>query len=68
MEKQTLKVMGMSCGHCKGAVEDALKEIGVTEAAINLEAGTVDVTFDPQKVTLGQMKEAIEEAGYDLDE
>ncbi|KEO82409.1 copper ion binding protein [Tumebacillus flagellatus] len=66
MEQFLLKVEGMSCGHCKAAVESALKEIGVETATVNLEAGTVDVAFDPQRLSIGQVKEAIEEAGYDV--
>jgi copper chaperone len=67
MENITLNVQGMSCGHCKAAVETALKEIvGVENATVNLEAGNVEVSYDPQKATVSTMKEAIEEAGYDV--
>ncbi|WP_407268244.1 copper chaperone CopZ [Radiobacillus sp. PE A8.2] len=66
MEK-TLHVQGMTCGHCKSSVEGALKELnGVSAAEVNLEAGSVDVTFDEAKVTVEVMKEAIEEQGYDV--
>ena len=67
MEK-TLNVQGMSCGHCKISVEDALNKLdGVSAAEVNLEAGKVDVTFDESKVTSDAMKEAIEEQGYDVE-
>ena len=67
MEKKTLDVKGMSCGHCKAAVEGALKELdGVSGAEVDLKAGKVDVTFDEAKVTVAAMKEAIEEQGYDV--
>ncbi|MBL0387589.1 heavy-metal-associated domain-containing protein [Tumebacillus sp. ITR2] len=66
MEQFILKVEGMSCGHCKAAVETALMEAGAQKAVVNLEAGTVDVHFDPQKLTIDGVKEAIEEAGYDV--
>ena len=66
MEK-TLNVQGMSCSHCKMAVEGALKELdGVTSAEVNLDAGTVDVTFDNAKVDESALKDAIEEQGYDV--
>lgn len=68
MATKTLQVKGMSCGHCKMAVENALKELdGVTQAEVNLEAGKVDVTFDDSKVTVDAMKEAIEDQGYDVE-
>ena len=66
MENITLKVEGMSCGHCKSAVESALKEAGAAEATVNLEAGTVAVSYDAAKVDVPKMKEAIEDAGYDV--
>jgi copper chaperone len=67
MEK-TLNVEGMTCGHCKMSVEGALKKIdGVTAAEVNLEAGSVDVTFEESKVNVGVMKEAVEEQGYDVE-
>lgn len=67
MAKETLNVEGMSCGHCKSAVEGALKNLdGVSEAEVNLDSGQVDVTFDESKVTVEAMKEAVEDQGYDV--
>ncbi|WP_209367160.1 copper chaperone CopZ [Sediminibacillus dalangtanensis] len=67
MEK-TLNVQGMSCGHCKMAVEGALKNLdGVSAAEVDLEAGKVDVTYDDAKVSFEAMKEAVEEQGYDVE-
>lgn len=67
MEK-TLNVQGMTCGHCKMSVEGAINKIdGVSSAEVNLEAGSVDVTFDESKVTIDVMKDAIEEQGYDIE-
>jgi copper chaperone len=67
MEKTTLKVEGMTCGHCKSAVTNALTEIeGVKNVVVHLEEGTVDVELDSSKVTRSQMREAIEDQGYDV--
>ncbi|APC49038.1 copper-binding protein [Virgibacillus halodenitrificans] len=67
MEKKSIDVQGMTCGHCKMSVEGALKKLdGVSSAEVNLEAGKVDVTFDESKVNVDAMKEAIEEQGYDV--
>jgi copper chaperone len=66
MEK-TLNVQGMSCGHCKASVEGALQKLdGVSAAEVNLEAGTVVVSYDEENVTVDTMKEAIEDQGYDV--
>jgi len=66
MEKLTLDVQGMSCSHCVQAVTKALNEIGVRDVKVDLESGKVDVQYDPAKVTVDQMKEAIEDQGYDV--
>jgi copper chaperone len=66
MEK-TLNVQGMSCGHCKASVEGALQKLdGVSAADVNLEAGTVVVSYDEVNVTVDTMVEAIEDQGYDV--
>ncbi|QTN01361.1 copper chaperone CopZ [Sediminibacillus dalangtanensis] len=68
MMEKTLNVQGMSCGHCKMAVEGALKNLdGVSAAEVDLEAGKVDVTYDDAKVSFEAMKEAVEEQGYDVE-
>ena len=63
----TLQVQGMSCNHCKQAVTDALSNLdGVSSVQVDLETGKVDVTYDENTVTLEQMKEAVEDQGYDV--
>ncbi|RYM02142.1 copper chaperone CopZ [Sporolactobacillus sp. THM7-7] len=67
MTEKTLDVKGMSCGHCKMAVSGALKGLeGVSDVSVDLETGKVDVSYDASKVNIEQMKEAIEEQGYDV--
>ncbi|HLR22944.1 MAG TPA: copper chaperone CopZ [Pseudogracilibacillus sp.] len=67
METMTLDVKGMSCGHCKSSVEGALKNLeGVTNVEVNLNTGKVDVTYDNAKVKIADMREAVEDQGYDV--
>ena len=67
MEKTTLQVSGMTCGHCEKAVKTALQGVeGVTEVAVSLKSGKVDVEYDKSKASLGQLKEAVEDQGYDV--
>lgn len=67
MTQLTLNVEGMSCEHCKRAVETALQKLdGVEKAEVNLAANTVSVTYDGSKVTTAQMKEALKEEGYEI--
>ena len=66
--EQTLNVQGMTCGHCKMSVENALNNLeGVQTAEVNLDAGNVAVTYDEAKVNQEAMKEAIEDQGYDVE-
>lgn len=67
-QEVTINVSGMSCGHCKAAVEKALKKIsGVQEAVVNLEAKNVKVAYDGAVVSVEAMKEAISDAGYQVE-
>jgi copper chaperone len=67
MEMLTLVVGGMSCGHCKKAVEDSVKKLkGIIDAQVNLEQGVLQLTFNPLQVTLTAIQEAIIDAGYEV--
>lgn len=57
-----LKIQGMSCSHCSGAVERALKGVaGVTDAAVDLEGGTAKVQGTADVAALVA---AVTEEGY----
>lgn len=67
MAHQSFDARGMSCGHCKKAVEGALIDLaGVSAVEVDLETGKIDVTYDEAKVSLEIMKQAVEEQGYDI--
>ncbi|WFO07335.2 copper chaperone CopZ [Staphylococcus aureus] len=62
-----ISVSYLRAGHCKSAVESALNNLdGVTSAEVNLENGQVSVQYDDSKVAVSQMKDAIEDQGYDV--
>ncbi len=64
-EHVVLKVGGMVCAMCVGALEIALKKLdGVTDARVNLAAEKAYVTYNPRMTSLEDMKKAIEETGY----
>ena len=68
MENVTLNVKGMSCGHCVKAVEGSVGALeGVEQVNVSLEAGKVEVAYNDQKVSLSQIKEAIDDQGYDVE-
>ncbi|MFY0544128.1 copper ion binding protein [Brevibacillus sp. H7] len=65
MKQVTLRVEGMSCGHCVKAIEGVLKELGAS-GKVDLAGKTVEVTYDEGKLQLEAIKEAIEDQGYDV--
>jgi copper chaperone len=65
MIEKTLDVKGMSCAHCKAAVEGELRALpGIEKADADVARGTVEVRYDESKVGTEELERAIEEAGY----
>jgi len=63
----TVPVEGMTCASCVIRVEKALKKVeGVSAATVNLATEQTTVTFDPLRVTLDRLREAVSDAGYTL--
>ncbi|WP_408011489.1 copper chaperone CopZ [Pseudalkalibacillus sp. A8] len=68
MEHKTLKVSGMSCGHCVKTIEGNIGKLnGVTSVKVNLNEGTVDLSFDSQTIPLNEIMTEIEESGYEVE-
>mgnify|MGYP003595896432 FL=1 len=64
MQETIIKIEGMSCGHCKAAVEKALKAVaGVETAVVDLEKKQAVVTGNP---VMAAMREAVEDAAYEV--
>ncbi|MBO4827054.1 MAG: heavy metal translocating P-type ATPase [Prevotella sp.] len=67
MEKRTIPVVGMMCAGCSAAVERRLNALeGVVQATVNLPGRSALVEYDPSHISLQQMKDEIQRAGYDL--
>jgi copper ion binding protein len=66
MTTTTYQVKGMTCGHCASAVTSEVSAIaGVSDVAVSVEDGSVTVTAD-QPIAHDALREAVEEAGYEL--
>ncbi|MBS4173993.1 copper chaperone CopZ [Bacillus sp. FJAT-49736] len=64
----TLKVNGMSCGHCVKAIEGSVGELnGVSAVKVDLANGLVNVAYAEDAVSLKEIKETIDEQGYDVE-
>ncbi|AKL93560.1 heavy metal transport/detoxification protein [Clostridium aceticum] len=65
MEKKIL-IEGMSCGHCVGHVERALKEVKESiEVKVDLEGKNAVIKLK-EDISNEKLKEVVEEAGYDV--
>lgn len=59
---QTFQVQGMSCGHCVGAVTQAVKSVDPqAEVKVDLASGKVEVQTQKDPTAIAR---AIEEEGY----
>lgn len=64
-EKVTIKVGGMTCAMCVKAIEDVLSKLdGISNVNVNLASEKAYVTYDPNITSIQDMKEAIEDLGY----
>ena len=63
MNRTTLEIDGMSCGHCVAWVKKALAGLdGVTVE--NVAVGSATVEYDPAVVSPEQIARAVSDAGY----
>lgn len=63
----TFQIGGMHCTGCSSAVEKAIKkQSGVVSANVNLAAEKAFVDFDSSQISIDQIKESIENTGYEV--
>ncbi|NPE27497.1 heavy metal translocating P-type ATPase [Methanococcoides sp. SA1] len=62
-----IDVLGMTCMHCHGRVTKAISSLeGVESVNVSLEKNNATVIFDPDKVSLEEIKQAILGSGYEV--
>lgn len=67
METKVFTVPGISCGHCKIAITQSVQGLaGVAGINVDVAGKRVTVSFDSARVGEGQIRAAIEDAGYDV--
>lgn len=65
MTTHELRIEGMSCGHCVGAVKKALETLdGVSK--VEVEVGKARVEADPARAGRARLERAIADAGYEV--
>jgi copper chaperone len=63
MQHLTLRIDGMSCGHCVARVEKTLSKLdGVNVRRVVI--GSAEIDYDPARINFAGIREAIDDAGY----
>lgn len=64
MTSRTFDIPGISCGHCKAAIEgEVAKVAAVDSVVVDIDARTATVTGGADD---GAIRAAIDDAGYDV--
>jgi len=62
-----ITIDGMTCGHCKAAVEKALAELaGVSSVSVDLSTKQAVIEYDEKVVNPAAVKQVIEDLGFDV--
>lgn len=68
MKTATIKITGMTCMGCVNSVKTILKNLnGVIEVDATLDPAQATVQFEPDRITLDQLTEAIVDAGFGVE-
>jgi Cu+-exporting ATPase len=62
---KSLKIQGMTCAACAKSVERVTKKLdGVIESNVNYATEKLNISYEPSKVRISDIKKAVEKAGY----
>ena len=65
MEHITLTAPDISCAHCVMTIKEEVGELpGVASVEANEATKRVEISFDPNRVSLEQIEAVMDEAGY----
>lgn len=61
---KTVKIKGMSCGHCTSSVKEALEKLdGISDVNVNLDKGEAEYSGEVDQT---RIKDAIESIGFEV--
>lgn len=60
---ETIKIQGMSCGHCVAAVRSVLDDLPGVQVE-DVAMGSAQIRYDPSTITHEQINDAIDAEGY----
>lgn len=66
MVRKLITVYGMTCEKCRTTIIHGLEQVnGIDRVSVNLPDSLVEVNFDPEIITIDEVKEKITDLGYD---
>ncbi|MGH2533433.1 MAG: heavy-metal-associated domain-containing protein [Thermomicrobiales bacterium] len=69
LDQITLTAPDISCGHCVATVQNEVGALpGVESVQASAETKQILIAFDANQVSLGRIKETLDEAGYPVAE
>lgn len=67
IQKRNFPVLNMSCAACAARVNKVLNELtGVQEAKVNYANASAFISYDTNRISTEQIRQAVIDAGYDL--
>ena len=65
-DRVVFRVEGMHCAGCSSAVESKLNSLDGVEASVSLAAESASVVFPADSYSFADLRQAVEDAGYDV--
>ena len=60
-----IRIEGMHCHKCEQSIKKNLqRNPGVHEVEVDFASGQASILFDPEKIKIGELIEAVKETGY----
>ena len=67
MQTAILNINGITCMGCVTSIKKVLEEIaGVSDSDISLKKKQAKIQYDPEKTNINKLKEAVVEAGFEI--
>jgi P-type Cu+ transporter len=66
-KKESYLIEGMTCSGCERTVQKVVTNLkGVSDAQADLESASVSLEYDPQIVSIDEIKAAVNKVGYKI--
>jgi copper chaperone len=67
IQERVLSVPAISCEHCVKTITETLSRLpGVEAVKTSVSQRTIDLRYDPQRVSLEKITSALDDAGYQV--